>query len=148
MSKTFQQFAETLNAVQMLSNKDESILLEPIGEGKWSQKEIIAHLYYWDKFNLEVMVPKMSDGANLPQFPDHDEYNKLAIDTLEKYTVHTIIQYFVETRNELLQKIKNVPSDIKFTIGKGKRQYSAESFIKMFLKHDAHHIEQINGKLK
>lgn len=148
MNKTFQEFAKTLNVVQMLCETDEHILLEPIGEGKWSRKEIIAHLYYWDKFNLEVMVPKMSDGANLPSFPDHDDYNKLAVEALEKDTVHTIIQYFVETRNELLQKINNIPSDIRFTIGKGKRQFSPESFMKMFLKHDAHHIKQINGKLK
>ncbi|WP_313898491.1 DinB family protein [Lederbergia sp. NSJ-179] len=108
---------------------------------------MLGHLYYWDKYNLEKMVPLMANGANLPQFPNHDQHNKEAISFLRNHSVESIIDAFIETRKELIEHISKVGEDVRFTIGKGKRMFSGESFIKIFVKHDIHHLQQINGKL-
>ena len=88
----------------------------------------------------------MVSGANLPQFPDHGQYNKESILSLTDNSVEYIIDAFIETRKELIENISKVEEDVRFTIGKGKRQFSSESFIKMFLEHDIHHLQQINRK--
>lgn len=147
MDKILNEFEKTIEEISMLKEVQNAELLEPVHEGKWSIREIVGHLYYWDKHNLEQMVPKMSNGASLPPFPDHDQHNKEAVSYLTKQSVESIIDSFINTRQELIESMLKIDSDIRFTVGKGKRQFSRESFIKIFLKHDAHHIKQINEKL-
>ncbi|MDO6447922.1 DinB family protein [Oceanobacillus profundus] len=147
MKKILKQFEDTLDPIQKLKDVQESKLKEPISEGKWSIREIVGHLYYWDKYNLEIMVPVMVNGANLPQFPNHDQHNKKAISYLRDHSAESIIDAFIETRKELIERISKIGEDVRFTIGKDKRQFSVESFIKIFIKHDIHHFKQINGKL-
>ncbi|WP_277584932.1 DinB family protein [Psychrobacillus antarcticus] len=147
MKKILEEFEETIDAIKKLKAVQESKLNEPISKGKWSIREIIGHFYYWDKYNLEKMVPIMANGVNLPQFPNHDQHNKEAISYLRDNTVESIIDAFIETRKELIDSVSKVEEDVRFTVGKGKRQFSGESFIKIFLKHDIHHLQQINSKL-
>ncbi|GGA85154.1 DinB family protein [Ornithinibacillus halotolerans] len=147
MNKTYQQFESTIDEITKISDTEYTLLLEPIQEGKWSIREIIGHLYYWDKYNVEVMVPKMQENANLPPFPDHDEHNAEGIAKLEGKSLETIIDLFIKTRKRLIDSILEVKPETRFTIGKGKRQFSGESFIKIFLKHDQHHLKQIHNKL-
>ncbi|MBP3953102.1 DinB family protein [Bacillus suaedae] len=147
MNKTLSQFEKTIDTILDLKEISEEIRTEPIKEGKWSIREIVGHLYYWDKFNLEKMVPLMVQDADLPKFPDHDEHNEEAMTFLRDYSVETIINNFVVTRKELTERISSLDEDVRFTIGGGKRKFSAESFVKIFVKHDAHHLKQISEKL-
>ncbi|WP_010094517.1 DinB family protein [Ornithinibacillus scapharcae] len=148
MKKVLKQLEDTLDVIRKLKDVHKSLLKEPISEGKWSIREIIGHLYYWDKYNLEKMVPEMTNGANLPEFPDHDQYNEEAISYLRDSSVEAILDAFLETREELIKSISKVGEDVRFTIGNGKRQFSSESFVKIFVKHDIHHLQQIKEKLK
>ncbi|WP_417900440.1 DinB family protein [Bacillus haimaensis] len=116
---------------------------------KWSIREIIGHIYYWDKFLLDVMVPEMYEGAALPEFPDHDTYNEKSMKHIIKFTsTNELINEFALTRENLLQKIEAIPANTAFTIGKGKRAFSPNTFMAMFVEHDDHHIKQIEAFLK
>ncbi|MFA1820211.1 DinB family protein [Virgibacillus oceani] len=147
MNKTLNEFEKTIGEISKLKNVENDRLLDPIQEGKWSIREIVGHLYYWDKHNLESMVAKMTDGANLPPFPDHDQQNEEAIAYLNGESVNAIINSFIAMRKELIESISKVEDNTRFTIGKGKRKFSAESFIKIFVKHDVYHLQQINKKI-
>ncbi len=147
MNKTLNQFGMTIDEALKLKETSTSKLCEPISEGKWSTREIVGHLYYWDKFNLEKMVPVMAHDTDLPKFPDHDQLNEEAITFLEDYSVENIIDNFVVTRKELIEKISSLDKDIRFTIGGSKRKFSGDTFMKIFVKHDAHHLKQISEKL-
>ena len=147
MNKTLIQFEKNIDDISKLKDIQESQLLEPISKKKWSIREIVGHLYYWDKYNLEIMVPKMKNGATLPEYPNHDQHNAEAISFLSGQSVKSIISAFVVTRKELIESISKEEGNVRFTIGKGKRQFTVECFIKIFLKHDIHHVQQINEKL-
>lgn len=147
MTKALRQFEDTLDDIRELKHVQESLLKEPISKGKWSIREIVGHLYYWDKYILKKMVPVMTNSANLPQFPDHNQYNEEAISYLVDYSVEAVLDAFLETRKNLIESISKVGEHVRFTIGNGKRQYSRESFINMFVKHDNHHLQQIKEKL-
>ncbi|WP_246001102.1 DinB family protein [Oceanobacillus piezotolerans] len=148
MNRTFIQFKKMIDTIMELKEVPEEILREPIKEGKWSIIQIVGHLYYWDKFNLEKMIPYMADGGDLPKFPDHDQHNEEAMSFIKDYSVDSIIDSFALTRKELNERISSLGKDVRFTVGGGKREFSRESFIKIFIKHDAHHLKQIDEKLQ
>ncbi|WP_078380613.1 DinB family protein [Sutcliffiella halmapala] len=146
--KAYRSFEENLDFFLSLSELSEVDLTNPIAEGKWSTKEIIGHIYYWDKFIIDTMIPNMEKESNLSSFPDHDLYNEKAIPYISKYpTTTALINEFEMTRRALLEKISTLDQSISFTIGNGKRNYTPESFINMFVKHDLHHIQQIKVAL-
>ncbi|MGN8648054.1 DinB family protein [Gracilibacillus sp. HCP3S3_G5_1] len=89
----------------------------------------------------------MVQDADLPKFPDHDQHNEEAMTFIKDYSVETIIDNFVLTRKELTERFSSLDGDVRFTIGGGKRKLSGESFTKIFVKHDAHHLKQITDKL-
>ncbi|WP_152655709.1 DinB family protein [Oceanobacillus sp. CFH 90083] len=147
MSTVFTAYESTMETVSELKEADEQSLITPIKENAWSIREIIGHMYYWDDYNLHNMVSQMNHGANLPPFPDHDTQNEKAIQSLEGESVYQIIDSFIERREEFLDAVKQVDKQDRFTIGNGKRAFSAESFVKIFVKHDAHHLKQIEDFL-
>lgn len=147
-SKSFGNYEKTINEVLKLKEIPESHLLEPIQEGKWSIREIIGHLFYWDKFILDQMAPHMTNNANFPPFPDHDIHNQEAIKYIDRYkSVASLIDEFSKIRLQLLDKMSSIENDVRFTIGTGKRQFSLDSFITIFVNHDSYHLKQIRDKL-
>ncbi len=137
------QYKDNLEEIMDLASLPEDKLLAPIQEGKWSIKEIIGHIFYWDKFILEEMVPHMEQGGVLIAFPDHDLHNHEAVKYITNFQVQEVFEQFANTRNELLDKVSLIPNDVRFTIGKGKRKFSTDSFLKMFVSHDQTHVKQI-----
>lgn len=148
MKQTFKQFAETIDEIEKLKQVPEETLLEPIREGKWSVRDIIGHMQGWDSLILGMFVPEMAKGANLPPFPNHDVFNAASIESIEGLSAREVIDRFIHTRKQLVGAVSVIDQDVRFTIGDGKRQFSAESLIKVFLKHDTHHLEQISEKLR
>ncbi|OLS38102.1 hypothetical protein BTR22_06265 [Alkalihalophilus pseudofirmus] len=147
MNKTLISYHQTIEPIKSLAVYPASSLTEPIGKDKWAIREIIAHMYYWDHFILQKMVPQMAEGADLVAFPDHDSHNSEGLKLLENESVRSIIDRFSNVREELVQRLSELEPDVRFTIGGGKRQFSPESFVKIFVKHDQHHLKQINEKL-
>ncbi|WP_054708590.1 DinB family protein [Bacillus sp. JCM 19041] len=147
MNRTLKAFNQTIEDISALKAYDEAILLTPITEGKWSIREIVAHLYNWDKYNAEEMVPLIEHGARLPDFPDHDTHNAAGLAALENKSVYEIIDLFVQMRTNLIDRLAQVDKQARFTIGEGKRSFSAESFAKIFVRHDGEHLPQIKAQV-
>lgn len=145
-NKTLSQFEMTTKEILKLKKLPGKEIIKPISEGKWSIREIIIHLFYWDKYILDVMIPNISNGANLPDFPDHDTHNQEGINYIKDYKSNeSIFDLFENTRSRIIDEFSSIDNGTGFTIGKGKRQFSPEEFIKIFLHHDNHHLEQISS---
>ncbi|MGG4341714.1 DinB family protein [Paenibacillus lautus] len=143
MSKTMKEFEEFTLYVDSI---DEELLSVPIAEGKWTVKEVISHLTNWDTYSIEKMVPYMKDNAILPEFIDHDTHNMVAIEIANNYRDSAALKNdFRETRKKLVSLLNSVGSDISFTIGKGKRKYTIDSYAKIFVHHDKKHRKQIEN---
>lgn len=147
--KSLELYAKTIHLLSKLTDFDEAQLLEPIQVDKWSVREIVGHLYYWDKFILEQQAPNMANGAILPPFPDHDNHNQEATKYIQRFeSMDTLIDKFTETRKHLIDILSSKKDNINFTIGTGKRQFTVVSFLNIFIKHDAHHMKQINAYME
>lgn len=148
MTQRITDYEKTAIYVEQLKIFKEEKLITPIIKGKWSIREIVGHIYYWDCFLLKEMLPNMNHGADLPAFPDHDLHNEEAIEYLYGKSAKEIIDMFVEKRTEFMKEITSIDNGSKFTIGGSKRQFTADSFLKIFINHDKHHIKQMEGFLK
>ncbi|NQX58016.1 DinB family protein [Paenibacillus qinlingensis] len=141
-------YGKIIEELARFKELDEPRFLEPISEGKWSAKEIIGHLFYWDKFILEKHFPSMNQGAVLISFPDHDEHNSEAIQYISAYqTTGSLIEDFVEKRRLLIEMMSGIESDVIFTIGSENHQFTVATYLNIFIDHDNHHLNQIKVRL-
>ncbi|NMO95332.1 DinB family protein [Paenibacillus lemnae] len=139
MSKVLKRFEDFIENVNLINDEilDKSI-------GAWSVRDVISHLTNWDRYSLDVMVPLMEDGARLPEWVDHDKHNQIAVKKAAEYVnADSLKQDFRDTRLELVKALMNLNPELRFTIGKGKRTYSIDSYTKIFVHHDEHHMKQI-----
>lgn len=128
-----------------MKSQPEKLLTEPVEANKWSIREIVGHLFYWDKFNLEVMVPKMADGAVLPPFPDLDAHNAEGIQYINKFSsAEEVIDAFIETRKEFAAKMDSLHPEMSFQIEGESVSFTPASFADIFIEHDQHHLRQMH----
>jgi uncharacterized damage-inducible protein DinB len=146
-NKLIVDYENAIPQVLKLKEIPESSLLKPIQEGKWSVRDIIGHLFYWDKYILDHLVPHITNNAILPPFPDINFHNQEAIKYIERYnSVISLIDAFSQTRKQVIEKMLCIENNIKFTIGTG--NFSKDSFITIFTEHDTHHMKQIWDHLR
>jgi uncharacterized damage-inducible protein DinB len=141
-NKLFVDYENAIFEVLKLKEIPESSLLKPIQEGKWSVRDIIGHLFYWDKYILDRLVPHITNNAILPPFPDFDLHNQEALKYIERYSsVISLIDEFSQTRKLVIEKMFCIENNTNFTIGT--YNFTKDSFIIIFTEHDTHHLKQI-----
>lgn len=67
-SKTIKDFNNFISYVESLRDLPENFWTKPIAPGKWTLKELVCHLWNWDQYSLDKMIPLMESGAKLPDF--------------------------------------------------------------------------------
>lgn len=146
-SQAIQEFRAFIPYIEGLRSLEESVWQQPIAPGKWTLKELVCHLWNWDRFSIEVMVPGMAHGANLPAFVDIEEHNQKARELAKDFhNPSELIDAFVRTRSELIERLSDkYDSQMRFTIGGFKRKYSVDSYIEIFTHHDEQHKAQIEN---
>ncbi|SDT50692.1 DinB superfamily protein [Paenibacillaceae bacterium GAS479] len=146
-NKVLNEFSNFLLWAETLKVTAKDIWLKPISTGKWSLREILAHLMYWDKNSLEMMVPSMSEGAQL-FFVDIEKHNQEAAVFAQSYhSLDALIDDLVKTRKQLLILLVEKYNDtMKFTIDND--NYSFKKFVNVFIHHDEHHKKQIEAFMK
>lgn len=144
-SKTLQEFAEFIHELEPLKEVSEHVWNTPIAPEKWTLKELVCHLWHWDKNILEVMLPDMKSGGELPAFVDIEQHNQLAREKAKTFPDgSSVLQEFTRIRKDLAeQAVALYDPAMRFTVGGGKQKYSIDSFIRIFVHHDRHHKKQI-----
>jgi hypothetical protein len=119
--------------------------LKPMEEGKWSIAANVSHMIKWDQYSLREILPIVSEGAELPPFPDFQEFNSEA----EEYAhgvvkQRALIQEGIKTRDEIITYVKSLSEDDFGQAFKvGDQSFTLEEFFEDFIGHDKHHQEQI-----
>jgi uncharacterized damage-inducible protein DinB len=146
-NKVLNQFSDFLLWVDKLKETTSDLWLKPVATGKWSLREILTHIMYWDRNSLEIMVPNMSEGAKL-FFVDIEEHNQEAAVIAQSYnSIEVLIDDLIKTRKQLLDLLEKKYNDTtKFTIDN--RNYTYKNFVDVFIHHDEHHKIQIETFLE
>ncbi|WP_172798798.1 DinB family protein [Paenibacillus sp. FJAT-26967] len=145
-NETLKQFADFLLWVGELRRTGQNLWLVPISAGKWSLREVLTHLMYWDKNNLETMVPLMTEGAQL-FFVDIEKHNQEAAAWAQSYrTLDALIDDVIAVRQQLLELLEvKYDNTTAFTIDY--EDYTYRKFVDVFIHHDEHHKKQIEAFL-
>ncbi|MVP00575.1 DinB family protein [Paenibacillus lutrae] len=143
---TLKQFANFLTWVGELRQTGQNLWLVPISAGKWSLREILTHMMHWDKNSLEMMVPLMTEGAQL-FFVDIEKHNQEAAVWAQSYqTLDALIDDVIEARQQLLELLdEEYDHTTTFTIDN--EDYTYQKFVHVFIHHDEHHRKQIEAFL-
>ncbi|GAB6928949.1 hypothetical protein JCM10914A_29320 [Paenibacillus sp. JCM 10914] len=141
-NKVLSQFAEFLPWVERLKVTAQDVWLKPIAVGKWSVRELLTHIMYWDKNSLDAMVPNMEEGAEL-SFVDIESHNQEAAVLARSYeSLDVLIDDVIQTRKILLALLEQKYDDkTRFRIDNS--NYSFKRFVNIFIHHDQHHQQQV-----
>lgn len=132
-------------AGQALAQIDDRLWYVALGEGKWSLHEVLAHLYYWDKYTLEEMLPQMAQDAKL-QFIEIQKLNDQAWTFGKTFERELLLELFVSTRKRMIQCFEEMP-DKTFTYTLGGGEATLHSYLKIFVHHDTEHKPQFEKAL-
>lgn len=146
-NKVLNQFSAFLPWAESLRVSADGLWLKPIAAGKWCLREILAHMMYWDKNSLELMVPNMSEGAVL-FFVDIERHNQEAALFAQSYeSLDTLLDDLLKTRRQLLQLLEErYDEGTRFKIDN--HNYTYKKFVNIFIHHDQHHKRQIEAFLE
>ncbi|GAK13018.1 DinB family protein [Geomicrobium sp. JCM 19039] len=131
--------------VTRLCRLNDTTLSSPLAPEKWSIKEIIGHMYYWDCYLCEHVLPYIEESVSLPEFPNHDEFNQKAMEKIQRRSPKEVLQQFLRQRRKLITAFSKHPDPLVFTIREGLEDvpYTIEQLRYDFLEHDEHHLLQI-----
>ncbi|RKL69237.1 hypothetical protein CR203_04190 [Salipaludibacillus neizhouensis] len=147
MTTEVESLRNMLSYVEHLQSYDAKMLTVPIKSGKWSIREIIGHLYYWDSYLMESVIPRLAQDASLPPFPYPAVYNRAAIASLEGRKVSRILEGFITSRKLLIEQIMSLDDQMTFKIRGSEETFTTNKLVDMFSKHDMHHQEQMESFL-
>lgn len=140
------EFSGLMSFVESLSELGEQLWVTPLGEGKWTTRDVMAHILLWDEYFLEGMIAKISTGQPLTlKHIDFNEFNNHAIEFAKTKSKQEIIELTKQYRAEIIRHLQSVPEEEyskEFSDGDG-HKITVEHYLKDFTSHDLHHINQI-----
>lgn len=140
------EFSALISFVKSIRDLDDETWVSPIAEGKWTTRDIIAHIMLWDKYFLENAIERITNRKVISaKHLDFDEFNKEAVEYAKETSKEEILDKTIYYRNQLIRHI-NEMSDAEFLgehmDGDGNK-FSAYHYLIGFIPHDEHHIRQI-----
>ncbi|MBM7631916.1 DinB family protein [Geomicrobium sediminis] len=131
--------------IKKLCRLPEQRLETPIQQGKWSIKQTVGHMFYWDHYILNEIIPNIAHGATIQAFPNHDLFNEKATEKSNRYAAKEMLQTFLKQRRQLLAAYEKYPKTIEFTIEQERGTLTANALRTLFEEHDVHHIKEMNS---
>lgn len=123
---------------------------KPLGPGKWSALEAVAHLLKWDEYFLEHGVrPVAEQGLITLEDTDFNAFNKQAAAYGVLVTPLKLLEDAIAAREEIVSLLNRLPEKLfqpeqAYLDGAGHR-FDIEEYIVDFASHDRHHMEQIRA---
>nr|WP_144929304.1 DinB family protein [Paenibacillus bovis] len=73
-------FSALISFVKSIRDLDDETWVSPIAEGKWTTRDIIAHIMLWDKYFLENAIERITNRKVISaKHLDFNEFNKEAV---------------------------------------------------------------------
>ncbi len=148
-----ERYSDFLTSIR---DTDAKVWSSPIGEGKWSIHDIVAHIMMWDRNCVETRVRPANQGTTKPvaEELDGDAFNQRSALYGRTLTKERLIDQAARDRSELLRELRRLPSEA-FGVQHGdgncltpKGYASFGVFLEQeFVFHDQHHMEQIQSYL-
>lgn len=149
-TELLRDFGEWIAFITDLGRFNEQIWNQSIAPGKWSVREVTAHILQWDHYFYENAVSIL--GSSLPLTLKHlnyDTFNEDAKIYGKSVSVPELVQKAVQIRMEILKKLTEL-TDEQFEVlhmDADGQPFQAAQYVQDFIWHDQHHINQIKKRL-
>jgi GNAT superfamily N-acetyltransferase len=144
------EFGEWTVFVIDLAKYGERFWNRSLGAGKWSVRQVVAHILRWDNYFYEEAIAKVSDAAPLTvKHLDYDTFNELAKAHGKNTSVAELCDQAVESRMRIMKAIASLTDEqygATCTDADG-HPFEVEQYMKDFIWHDQHHIQPIQKLL-
>jgi uncharacterized damage-inducible protein DinB len=132
-----------------LKGVEEDKWYAPMEEGKWSIAANVSHIIKWDEYIFHRVLPKVSEGAVLPSFPEFDVFNQEAAKYAhDGVTQERLLEEGTETRKSILHYIESLDEEqMGQSFEVDDHHYTLSEFFDDFIWHDKHHQKQIEESL-
>jgi hypothetical protein len=144
------QFSALIPFVEALAEMDDDKWAAPIEAGKWSTRDVIAHIMLWDKYFFEEAIEKISNHqAVTVQHIDYNEFNRNAVEFAKFKEKQEIINLAIHYRNEILSHLGRIPEEDfpKEHLDGDGSIFSVYTYVVDFIPHDTGHINQLKSFL-
>ncbi len=144
------EFSGLIPFLESLREIDDAVWTAPIGDGKWSIRDIVSHVRLWDEYFLREAVDRIASGEPLVlEHPDIDEFNRRAVAYGEATPRDKLIQEAVAYRRRILERLAQIPQEEYTTAFAGPDgKFVIQDYIRDFIDHDNWHREQIEAFLE
>ena len=154
MNEQLFELNSLINWYKSLPLNDLELMNKPIAEGKFSVKEIIAHLYRWDEFLLNFGIPSIIESGKI-DFPNFHDYNHESAELVSEKGIEEVITLAIKTRENLVTCFdhhqefaqKEISMNGKTHIPNTDQHFTFYYLIEDFSEHDRHHKKQIEDFL-
>ena len=126
------------------------VLLSPMAKGKWSIREVVAHITAWDLNFLETAVRAIEGGGRpvLTEEVDYQAFNERAAAIGRTQTKEQLLSEAAGAREKLLDHLRRLPAEAFQVRGSGEAGTDLAEFLERnFVSHDRHHMEQVRRYL-
>jgi hypothetical protein len=129
---------------------DPEVWFTPLAPGKWSIHDIVAHIMMWDRHFLSERMRGIEAGhmVLLQEQDDYQTFNDRAVAVGRRMSKEQLIDEATRSRSELVNHVRRLD---RSAFGQGAASGNGMSLIaflqQMFVDHDKHHMEQIEGFL-
>lgn len=149
-NQLIEQYSAWINFIKILEEQSEGFWNQPLGEGKWSVRDVVSHIMKWDQYFLEEAIRKVSEGEKLSvKHLDYDVFNEQAKQYAETCTIQKLAEQTKTYRQSLIDHIQSLSDeqyDKEYTDADG-HPFQAAVFMRDFISHDQHHMNQIEPLL-
>ncbi|REE94400.1 putative damage-inducible protein DinB [Paenibacillus taihuensis] len=118
----------------------------PLAPGKWSTREIMAHMMLWDRHFMNEAIAPIAEGKPLTyKQSDFNLFNGNAAAYSKTISREELINGCIAVREELvtlLKSLNDAQKEEEYRDGNG-NPFTILFYLEDFVEHDAHHRGQI-----
>lgn len=143
-------FQEWISFIRNLERCNERTWNQAIAEGKWSIREIIAHIALWDQYFCTEGIEKIVAGQPLTvKHLDYDTFNANASAYGLITPIATLSSLAIYNRARIIGLIESLSDKQYETIYRDadNHPFLLSQYMRDFTDHDRHHMAQIAGLL-
>lgn len=143
-------FKEWITFVTDLARYDERIWNQSIAAGKWSVRDVTAHILRWDIYFYEEAILKVRAGLPLTvKHLNYNEFNEQAKIYSKSTSIAELVHEAASIRERIIDTIAQLADEqykADYVDADG-HAFEVSQYIKDFIWHDQHHMEQIKQLL-
>jgi hypothetical protein len=100
--------AEFLDVLRQFPARNRSRILF----GKWSLKDVVAHLTGWDQYFVDILI-SLQAGEEPPYWGNMDKFNEASVQKRRKKPWRAVYDEFVDAGDEFIRCYTQLPTELR-----------------------------------